>query len=37
MRLSPKSQGFHYHQNAGTHMQVGEVMGKAMVELKQAQ
>ncbi len=30
---SPKSQGFHYHQNAGTYMQIGEAMGKGMVEL----
>lgn len=30
---SPKNQGFHYHQNAGTYMQIGEAMGKAMVEL----
>lgn len=30
---SPKNQGFHYHQNAGTYMQVGEAMGKGMVEL----
>jgi alpha-galactosidase len=32
---SPKNQGFHYHQNAGTYLQIGEAMGKAMVELKQ--
>lgn len=30
---SPKSQGFHYHQNAGTYMQIGEAMGKGMLEL----
>jgi alpha-galactosidase len=30
---SPKNQGFHYHQNAGTYMQVGEAMGKGMLEL----
>jgi hypothetical protein len=30
---SPKNQGFHYHQNAGTYMQIGEAMGKGMVEL----
>jgi len=30
---SPKDQGFHYHQNAGTYMQVGEAMGKGMIEL----
>lgn len=30
---SPKNQGFHYHQNAGTYMQVGEAMGKGMIEL----
>jgi hypothetical protein len=28
---SPKDQGFHYHQNAGTYMQIGEAMGKAMI------
>lgn len=31
--VSPKSQGFHYNQNAETYMLVGEAMGKAMVEL----
>jgi hypothetical protein len=31
---SPKDQGFHYHQNAGTYMQIGEALGKAMVELQ---
>jgi hypothetical protein len=30
---SPKNQGFHYHQNAGTYMQIGEAMGGAMLEL----
>jgi alpha-galactosidase len=30
---SPKKQSFHYHQNAGTYMQIGEAMGKGMVEL----
>ena len=30
---SPKNQGFHYHQNAGTYMQIGEAMGKGMLEL----
>lgn len=30
---SPRNQGFHYHQNAGTYMQIGEAMGKGMVEL----
>jgi alpha-galactosidase len=30
---SPKNQGYHYHQNAGTYMQVGEAMGKGMIEL----
>jgi alpha-galactosidase len=30
---SPRSQDFHYHQNAGTYMQIGEAMGNAMVEL----
>lgn len=33
---SPKNQGFHYHQNAGTYMQIGEAMGRAMVELQKA-
>lgn len=31
---SPKEQGFHYHQNAGTYMQIGEAMGRGMVELQ---
>jgi alpha-galactosidase len=30
---SPKEQGFHYHQNGGTYMQIGEAMGKAMIGL----
>ncbi|MGB6219417.1 sialate O-acetylesterase [Haloferula sp.] len=30
---SPKEQGFHYHQNAGTYMKVGEAMGQGMLEL----
>jgi len=30
---SPKSQDFHYHQNAGAYMQIGEAMGKGMLEL----
>ena len=30
---SPRNQGFHYHGNAETYMQVGEAMGKAMVQL----
>lgn len=34
---SPKSQDFHYHQNAGTYMQVGEALGKGMLELLQMQ
>jgi alpha-galactosidase len=33
---SPKNQGFHYHQNAGTYMQIGEAMGNGMVELQKA-
>jgi hypothetical protein len=33
---SPKDQGFHYHQNAGTYMQIGEAMGKGMIELLKA-
>ncbi len=31
---SPENQGYHYNQNAGAYMQIGEAMGKAMVELK---
>ena len=34
---SPRSQGFHYHQNAGTYMQIGEAMGRGMVELLKGQ
>jgi hypothetical protein len=30
---SPKAQGFHYHQNAGAYMQIGEAMSKGMLEL----
>ena len=30
---SPREQGFHYHQNAGAYMQIGETMGKGMLEL----
>ena len=30
---SPREQGFHYHQNAGAYMQIGEAMGKGMLEL----
>jgi alpha-galactosidase len=30
---SPKNQGFHYHQNAGTYMGIGEAMGQAMIDL----
>lgn len=30
---SPKNQGFHYHQNAGAYMQMGEAMGRGMLEL----
>ncbi len=30
---SPKNQGFHYHQNAGAYMQIGEALGKGMVDL----
>lgn len=32
---SPRNQGFHYHQNAGTYMQIGEAMGRGMIELRQ--
>ena len=31
---SPKSQDFHYNQNAETYMLVGEALGRAMVELQ---
>ncbi len=31
--VSPKDQGFHYHQNAETYMDVGNAMGAAMKEL----
>jgi alpha-galactosidase len=30
---SPRNQGFHYHQNAGTYMRIGESMGQGMIEL----
>ena len=30
---SPKDQSFHYHQNAGAYMEIGEMMGKGMLEL----
>jgi hypothetical protein len=30
---SPKNQGFHYHQNAGAYMEIGEAMGGAMIDL----
>lgn len=30
---SPRNQGFHYHGNAETYMNVGEAMGKAMIKL----
>jgi alpha-galactosidase len=32
---SPREQGFHYHQNAGAYMQIGEALGKGMMELLQ--
>jgi Carbohydrate esterase, sialic acid-specific acetylesterase len=32
---SPKNQDFHYHQNAGAYMQIGDALGKGMVELLQ--
>jgi len=31
---SPMNQGYHYHQNAGAYMRIGEAMGRGMVELK---
>jgi len=34
---SPRNQGFHYHQNAGTYMKIGEAMGRGMVELQKAE
>ncbi len=30
---SPKEQGFHYHQNAGAYMEIGEAMGQGMLDL----
>ena len=30
---SPKNQGFHYNQNAGTYMMVGDALGRGMVKL----
>lgn len=30
---SPRSQDYHYHQNAGAYMEIGEAMGKGMLEL----
>jgi alpha-galactosidase len=33
-KKSPKDQSFHYHQNAGTYMQIGEAMGNGMVDLQ---
>jgi alpha-galactosidase len=30
---SPRDQSFHYHQNAGAYMEIGEAMGKGMLEL----
>ena len=30
---SPRNQGFHYHGNAETYMQVGDAMGRGMVKL----
>ena len=30
---SPKDQSFHYHQNAGAYMEIGEAMGKGMIDL----
>jgi alpha-galactosidase len=30
---SPANQSFHYHQNAGAYMEIGEAMGKGMLEL----
>lgn len=31
---SPKDQSFHYHQNGGTYMEIGEAFGKAMIEMQ---
>lgn len=33
---SPRNQGFHYHQNAGAYMEIGEAMGQGMLELLKA-
>lgn len=33
---SPANQDFHYHQNAGAYMEIGEAMGKTMVELQKS-
>ncbi len=30
---SPRNQGFHYHQNAGAYMKIGEAMGRGMLEI----
>jgi alpha-galactosidase len=31
--VSPKNQGYHYNRNAGTYMEVGNAMGRAMAEM----
>jgi alpha-galactosidase len=31
--VSPRNQGFHYHQNAGVYMDVGTALGQGMLEL----
>lgn len=33
---SPKNQGYHYNQNAETYLNVGQAMGKGMIELLKA-
>jgi hypothetical protein len=30
---SPKSEGYHYHVNGGAYLEMGEAMGRAMLEL----
>ena len=32
---SPRAQGYHYNRNAGTYVQVGEAIGRAMVKLEE--
>ncbi|MGA1524827.1 MAG: hypothetical protein ACO4CZ_12760, partial [Planctomycetota bacterium] len=32
--VSPRNQDFHYHGNAETYLDVGEALGRAMLELQ---